>query len=298
MQAKKQLAEEMHWLDHQHAAILRRGIGDLVYSEMRLHCRAMQMHSVDFPHLDDIWADTSRLTGSVERGHWVDGWVHNFLKTTSPESYSYVSPATEGTGEVVEKHVVPFWLRAGTAAGSPGAPKGCSLVSVRPRLSWVSQIKLDAPDLGWYSRGPASLGEETKEIRQVVNRRGIFDKKSRAMDFEYKVRYVNAEEPDAWIPADPTGKLALRLSLQEKVCVAWADRRAALVDRIESAKERGEGFESWRRELVIHDLDAWQTVAGWAAQKGASVASLPAQELVEMYARDREARGKNRGIGT
>eukprot|EP01043_Picozoa_sp_COSAG02_P003779 COSAG02_NODE_95_length_37416_cov_60.512742_10_plen_483_part_00 len=297
---KQELAQHMRSLDHKHAAILKRGIGDLIYGEMGMHCRAMQMHANLYPYLDEMWPDTTRLTGSVNRGHWVDGWVHNFLRTSSPEAYSYSVPASAdpSAGEE-EKQVVPYWLRAGTAAGSQGAPKGCSLVSVKPRaVSWVGQLKLDDPDLGWYHSGAsANLGDDTrKEIRQVVNRRGVFDKKKKAMGNEFKVRYVNGDEPDAWVPEDPAGELRLRFSLQDAVCEAWADRRAALLERIDNARAAGQGLESLHRELLIHDQDAWQTVAGWAAHRGASVASLPAKELVETYARDREARGKNRVI--
>jgi hypothetical protein len=298
-QAKQQLAEHMRWLDHEHAAILKRGLGDFFHSELRLHCWAMQTHATLFPQLDEMWPNTSWLTGSADRGHWVEGWVHNFLKTAIPEAYSYttVPAGAEPSAGPVEKQVAPLWLRAGTAAGSQGAPNGCSLVSVKPRVSWVGQIKLDPPDLGWYYRGAsAGQGEGTKEIRQVVNRRGTFDKKKMAMGYEYKVRYVKGDEPDAWIPEDQAGNLALRLSLQEKTREAWADRRAALLQQLETARAASQGLESLRRELLIHDQDAWQTVAGWAAHRGASVASLPAQELVETYVRDREARGKNRGI--
>lgn len=299
--AKQELAQHMRSLDHKHASILKRGIGDLIYDEMRLHCRAMQMHASMYPNMDEIWPDTSSLTGSVNRGHWVDGWVHNFLRSMSPEALSYTVPASaDSLTEVEEKQVVPYWLRAGTAAGSQGAPKGCSLVSVKPRaVSWVGQLKLDAPDLGWYHRGAsADLGADTRKvIRQVVNRRGIFDKKKKAMGVEFKVRYVNGDEPDAWVPEDPAGELGLRFSLQDEVRNAWADRRAALLDQIEHARAAGQEGESLRRELLIHDQDAWQSVAGWAAHRGASIASLPAKELVETYARDREARGKNRGIG-
>ena len=300
-QAKQQLAERMRWLDHEHAAILKRGLGDFFHSELRFHCRAMQTHATLFPQLDEIWPNTSWLTGSADRGHWVEGWVHNFLKTVIPEAYSYttVPDDAQPSAGPEEKQVAPFWLRAGTAAGSQGVPNGCSLVSVKPRVSWVAQIKLDPPDLGWYYGGAsAGEGEDTKEIRQVVNRRGMFDKKKMAMSYEYKVRYVNGHEPDAWIPEDAAGSLALRLSVQEKICEAWAGRRAALLQQIETARAAGQGLDRLRRELLIHDQDAWQAVAGWAAHRGASVASLPAEELVEMYARDREARGKNRGITT
>jgi hypothetical protein len=307
--AKQQLAEQMRWFDHQHAAILRRGIGDLVCSEMGLHCRAMQLHAALFQTTDEIWPDTSQLTGWVDRGRWKEGRCHSFLKAESPElSYESSIPRFAPSLDVPY-----YWRRAGgtaaAAAGLDGAPKGSSLVE--PHVSWVHQLELAPPDLGWYLNKRADGGEEVKEIRQVVNVRGAFDAKSREMAHEYKVCYVDASEPDIWTRDTKSGELALRLLLQDKVCAAWMERRESLLELIERARDGGQAaqsgpgpgpgpgqgtLESLRRELTIHDSDSWQSVVGWAAQKGESVSSLPAQEIVDRYSRDREARGKNRNV--